>query len=289
MGDSRAIEYFFLRTLLRISLAGASLILVSDVVLYMQDTLSIFIDIIIVSACGLSYLLMRKSYTTSVLITTGFTLLSMIWQCMEVPMNTTTSMAIILIVGFIFSVLLRGKLMWIMHGLTCASIAGIFIIQMQNPELRVAKEPSEVLTMGITYLVLYFILTYITWILKSRYDTVNRALHTANEQLVEKANEIETQNEELLQGQENLNEMNRNLEQLVMDRTAKVHAQNEMLLKYTYTNAHHLRGPVARLLGLVTLYRMDEDNAAFFFEKVEDQAKEIDDVVRQINQELGSV
>ena len=98
MGDSRSIEHFFLKTLLQISLAGASLILISDVIFYMQDTLSIIIDVIIVGACGLSYLLMHRSYTASVLITTGFTLSTMIWQCMAVPMNTTTSMAIILIV-----------------------------------------------------------------------------------------------------------------------------------------------------------------------------------------------
>jgi len=289
MGNAKTIEYFFLRTLLRISLAGALLITVSDIILYRQDTLSIIIDLVIVGACVLSYVLRRKYYIASVLIITGFTLVSMIWQCLAVPMNTTTSMAIILIVGFIFSVLLRGVLMRAMHIVTCVSIAAIFVVQLQTPALRVSAEPSEVLTMAITYLVLYFILTYITWMLKSRYDTINSALHNANLQLSEKANEIEAQNEELIQSQENLAAMNHNLEQLVMDRTAKVQAQNEMLLRYTYTNAHHLRGPVARLLGLVNLYRMEPEEAVFFFEKVEDQAKEIDAVVRQINRELGTV
>jgi hypothetical protein len=72
-----------------------------------------------------------------------------------------------------------------------------------------------------------------------------------------------------------------------MERTAKVHAQNEKLLKYTYTNAHYLRGPVARLLGLINIQKLEPNpDYNFFFCNMEDQALEIDSVVKQINSEL---
>jgi hypothetical protein len=72
-----------------------------------------------------------------------------------------------------------------------------------------------------------------------------------------------------------------------MERTAKVHAQNEMLLKYTYTNAHYLRGPVARLLGLINIQKLEPNpDYNFFFTRVQDQSLEIDEVVKQINSEL---
>ena len=109
----------------------------------------------------------------------------------------------------------------------------------------------------------------------------------ANVELISKANEIEAQHEELMQSHESLNELNRNLEKIVMERTQKVHDQNQMLLKYTYTNAHHLRGPVARLLGLINVHKLDPNpDYNFFISKMEDQAMEIDHVVKQINEEL---
>jgi len=281
------IEKFFLRNLLKITLAGTSLILVTDVLLFAEDTLSLIIDVAIISACILSFMLRSKHYTASVLIVTCITLFAMLYQCLVVPVNTTTSMSIILIVGFIFSILLKGRLMWVMHGITCLIILGIFILQVQVPALRGPQQASEVITVAITYLVLYFIVSYCTGILKSRYDKTNHALRSANEELHSKANEIESQHEELLQTHESVNELNKNLEKMVLERTAKIQAQNEMLLKYTYTNAHHLRGPVARLLGLISIHKLESNpDYDFFFSKVEDQAKEIDDVVKQINSEL---
>jgi signal transduction histidine kinase len=73
----------------------------------------------------------------------------------------------------------------------------------------------------------------------------------------------------------------------VNERTAKIQSQNEILIKYSYTNAHHLRGPVARLLGLASIYNLETNpDYNFFIRKMADQAKEIDDVIKQINSEL---
>ncbi len=63
--------------------------------------------------------------------------------------------------------------------------------------------------------------------------------------------------------------------------------QNEILLKYSYTDAHHLRGPVARLLGLANLHRLEEaPDHNFIIEKMAEQAGEIDQVIRKINDDL---
>jgi hypothetical protein len=114
-------------------------------------------------------------------------------------------------------------------------------------------------------------------------------LRDSNIQLNEKSKEIETQNEELLQIQDNLNALNTHLEEVVNERTAKIQIQNEILYKYSFRNAHHLRGPVARLLGLASIYKLDPtQNADFFVEKMVDQAHEIDSVIKQINIDLES-
>ena len=287
MGETPTIERFFLRNLLGIILAGILLILITDVIIYIEDTLSIILDVIILVSVLLSWALMKKFYTASVMIVCGVTLAAMVYQSLVVPLNTTTSMAVILIVGFLFSILLSGTFMWVMHVITCLCILFVFVVQVKVPSLRISPDGSEVVTVAITYGVLYFILSYCTIILKSRYDDINLALRKANIELISKANEIEAQHEELIQSHESVNELNRNLERMVMERTQKVHDQNQMLLKYTYTNAHHLRGPVARLLGLINIHKLDPNpDYNFFMSKMEDQANEIDNVVKKINEEL---
>lgn len=278
------IEKFFLINLLRITLVGTSLILVTDIV-YGEDPLSITIDAVIVSACILAFVVRRWNDNASILIVTTITLAAMNYQWMK-GANIVTSMAVILILGFIFSILLRGRLMWIMHSLAAISV----MVAIYSQKYIVSNTPptiSELITASITYFVLYFIISYCTAILKLRYDEINKMLRKANEELISKADEIAAQHEELLVSHEHVNELNKNLEKIVMERTAKVHAQNEMLLKYTFTNAHQLRGPVARLLGLISIHKLDTNpDYNFFFRTIEDQANEIDHVVKQINAEL---
>jgi hypothetical protein len=119
---------------------------------------------------------------------------------------------------------------------------------------------------------------------------MNLHLRNANIELYEKSNEIAAQNEELLQIQDHLNLVNSSLEKEVTERTVKIKEQNEMLIKYSYTNAHHLRGPVARLLGLASICQKESDpDYAFFISKMLDQTKELDGVIKQINIELESI
>jgi len=111
--------------------------------------------------------------------------------------------------------------------------------------------------------------------------------HSLLLELKERKEEIEMQNEELLLGKENLSQINQHLESLVEERTQKIRKQNEILLNYAYTNAHHVRGPVARLLGLIQLSRMKTDlDYPWFFEKVEHETRSIDLIIKQIGSEL---
>jgi signal transduction histidine kinase len=176
-----------------------------------------------------------------------------------------------------------------MHALVFIGINVVFVYQANNPLIH-TKDPSDVATVAVTFTILYFMLTYATYLLKAGYDRVHGALRTANVELQSKANEIEAQNEELMQAQDNLSTMNTELERLVVERTERLRKKTETLIRYSYSNAHHLRGPVARLMGLVAIRALDKspDND-FFFAKVREQAEEIDKVVRQINTELGDL
>jgi hypothetical protein len=275
--EIKNIEKFFLNTVLRISIVGVFLVLVSNVLLFPEDKLSITISAAILIACLLSYVIRNRYPTLAVLILTTVVLAAMIYQRLSAP-NTTTTIGVVLVVGFIFSVMLKGIALWVMHGITILILNTVFLYNVQGP-----------FAAGITYSTLYFILTYAAWILKYNYDRVHQDLRDKNIELHEKATEIVARNEELLQIKDNLSTLNADLEKIVNERTAKIRIQNEILIKYSYTNAHHLRGPVARLLGLGSIYQLEnKPDADFFIEKMVDQANEIDSVIKQINIDLES-
>lgn len=273
--ETKNIEKFFLNTLLRISILGVVLILVSNILFFPEDILSITTSSSILATCIVCYLIRNRYPDAAVLLLTSVVLAAMIYQRLSSP-STTTRLTVILIVGFIISVMLRGTFFWIMHGIALFILNTVFIYQIHDP-----------VTAAITYSILYLILVYATWVLKFNYDKMHQNLIVSNLELKQKAGEIAVQNEELLRIQDNLKKLNMNLEQIVNERTARIQLQNEILIKYSYTNAHHLRGPVARLIGLAAIYKLEaKPDPDFYISKMVDQAHEIDSVVKQINYDL---
>jgi hypothetical protein len=286
--QGKSIEHFFLNSLLTVGVVGILIVLATDLLFNFSDSLSIGLDCLFLVTFGIAGLL-RKNYPTgSVLIVVIIASLSMIYQSLTVPLNTTTSLSIILVVGFIISVMLRGKLMWFMHGVSFTSLCIILIEQFRNPDLRFSPSDGYILRAAATFSTLYFVLNYATVVLKRKYDRSNQNLEKLFMELQERNNEIAAQNEQLLQTQDNLNDLNLHLEKKVNERAEKILLQNEILKRYSYTNAHHLRGPVARLLGLANVYSLDvTSNPAFFIEKMKEEAENIDSVVKKINSDLA--
>ncbi|HOX83809.1 MAG TPA: hypothetical protein PLS08_12325, partial [Chryseolinea sp.] len=163
----------------------------------------------------------------------------------------------------------------------------VFSWLVMHPNRYGKTNSNDIIVASVTYAILYTIIAYSSWILKQRYDESINNLALINNELIEKSNEIETQNEELMQSQENLAQLNNHLEAIVQERTQKVNRQNEQLISYAYSNAHHVRGPVARVLGLIQLTKMQTElDYPELFQKIEEQTKEIDEVVKRINKEL---
>lgn len=285
--ERRSIEQFFLNTLLRISIGGVGLILLADIILYPSDTTSIILDCVILFAASVAFFFRNKYSNFSIITLTSIVLLSMAYQCYVMPISTTNSLSIILLVGFVHAVMLTGRRLMIMQGITVTVVILIFLFQFFSTEIPYAAHRNELATIIITYCIVFFILTYAATILKASYDRINGTLREFNVELAQKANEIEAQNEELMQMQDNLNSLNTELERMVHERTSKIQLQNQALVKYSYANAHHLRGPIARLLGLANVYHTHSNLPPdFIIERMVEQAHEIDSVVKQINVDL---
>ncbi len=286
MGDSK-IELFFLRNLLQITLIGVSIILISDMVLTYYDESSVLMDIVILTAVTTAYFLLnKKKYKSSVIVITSVPLLTMFYHAVTFPDNTVP-LTVILVLGFTYSVLLKGKLMWLMHTCTLVGLLIVFTIQAMDPQAFNKANENEVMALAITYFILYALLVLSAGTLKARYDRINRELKSMNHELAEKSIEIEAQNEQLMIRHDRTHALNKSLAQTVEERSMRIAQQNQQLLQYAYMNAHEVRGPLARALGLMQLSRIDSAlELPFIFEKVEHEVNEIDGIIKRITIEL---
>jgi tetratricopeptide (TPR) repeat protein len=116
----------------------------------------------------------------------------------------------------------------------------------------------------------------------------NIKLKQLNREIQEKHEEILAQSEELTQANQEISRINENLEQEVHLRTEKIERQNQMLIEYAYSNAHNVRGPLARILGLASLMSREDDPELLkeYTTFMYVSAQELDNVIRDINVKL---
>jgi len=287
--QQKPIEEFFLESLLKICLISIVIVMMVDYYFTRFALIqSLVVNSTVLFAIVSTFFLYKQGYFIAAVLWIGFLIMAaMFYQSIVADSITTSSMAVVMVIGFGFSVLLKGRLPILLHGITFAGMACVFSWLALHPLEYNKPDASDIIVAGITYGVLYTTISYSAWKLKQRYDEAFKSLDTKNRELVEKSHEIETQNEELMQSQENLYQLNTHLESIVEQRTLEVKKQNERLIRYAYANAHHLRGPVARVLGLILLSKMETDlDYPFLFTKIEEQTLEIDHVIKGINREF---
>jgi tetratricopeptide (TPR) repeat protein len=112
--------------------------------------------------------------------------------------------------------------------------------------------------------------------------SLNQAIKRQNE-------EIRSQAESLQRANDIISFANQNLEIMVEERTKRIQEQHQRLVDYAFFNAHKVRGPLARMMGLMNILR--EGNAPnteqeILLRSLDISAKELDNVVREINQML---
>jgi len=283
------IESFFLNTFLVFSIVGTVLALAATAVFNPSNHVNIIAQIVGLTANVTAFLIRKKYPTASVIILTSLILGTIIALSFKPPHNITTQMTVVVLCGFIHAVLLKDKILWFMQAVCCVCIYLMFASLVGAPSERFALTLNEAVPAAIAFFVLFGLLVYSTYVLKLSYDKNQEQQRLMNKDLHDKAYEIEAQNEELVQIQDNLNAVNANLEKIVSERTTKLLHQNEILIRYSFTNAHQLRGPVARLLGLASLYKLEEQpEPAFLIDKMVSEAHAIDTVLKQISADLDS-
>lgn len=125
----------------------------------------------------------------------------------------------------------------------------------------------------------------------AKLDELNKHLMTVNKEVHDKNEELQAYGEELLASEEELKLINENLNMLVENRTQAVQKQNEKLLKHAFINAHKVRSPLARILGLVNLIKYEvklEDNGQELVERLHVSTHELNDILKEVRVNLES-
>jgi len=114
---------------------------------------------------------------------------------------------------------------------------------------------------------------------------IRRHLEFTNKNLEELVNQ---RTQELSNANNKLMTMNENLEGLVEERTKKIDAQLNQILKYAHMNSHEVRAPLARILGLMNLIKLENNSLEKedLLQKLDIAAIELDNIVRAMNRLL---
>lgn len=59
--------------------------------------------------------------------------------------------------------------------------------------------------------------------------------------------------------------------------------RNKQLAQFAYMISHHLRAPIARILGLASIFNNNPEDDSFIVEKITESTRELDEVVQDIN------
>jgi tetratricopeptide (TPR) repeat protein len=85
--------------------------------------------------------------------------------------------------------------------------------------------------------------------------------------------------------------MNESLETIVKERTKTINEQNVVLREYAYFNAHQIRGPLARILGLISVLDLEFKRDSFgpYMNMLQQAGTDLDDAIKEINSMLNTV
>jgi signal transduction histidine kinase len=121
--------------------------------------------------------------------------------------------------------------------------------------------------------------------------SVNKILSEKNSEISTQKLAIEMQATALIKLNEDLQALNRNLEERIEQRTGQLTIQNQKLIEYAFVNAHKLRAPISSILGLINL--MDQatpEEQSAIFTHLKTCGVQLDNITRQISRDLeGSI
>ena len=136
------------------------------------------------------------------------------------------------------------------------------------------------------FLIGTFLLILLTFYLKENFLSYRESIELTNLRLTKSTEKLMKQNQELYQQQVELNILRNNLERVISGKISESQNQAEILKEYSFINSHHVRAPLARVLGLVDLIQIENhhDNVSSgYIQKIKRDAEELDVILKKMN------
>lgn len=147
------------------------------------------------------------------------------------------------------------------------------MIQIDQIKLQRAQIGQQriIIISGLFGLILVCVLAYKTYQYTSR-------MRKANYEIIEQKEEIQAQSEELIEANQTIASINRDLEQKVNARTADLRQAYKELDTFFYRSSHDFRRPLTTFLGLAEVAKITvkDPNALELFAKVRETASNLD-------------
>jgi len=122
-------------------------------------------------------------------------------------------------------------------------------------------------------------------------NKLNLELMSVNKEVQNKNEELRASEEELLASGEELKQINENLNNLVVHRTQTIIDQNKKIVHHAFINAHKVRSPLARILGLVNLIGHEiklSENGEEYLKHLNGSANELDGILQEVRINLDA-
>jgi signal transduction histidine kinase len=278
---NNCIEQSFFKAIILIALVGCGIVLVFDLFLvkhgsYSVELVSLLIQVLLLTLYSLDKIDFGK-ITTGVIIAMAimFTYRGMITD----DFNEITC-TLLITVGFICSLVSKG--------VSRNTLKVIILICLVMVLFKGWREQPFLLLFrhAIPYLISFSIVTICSGLLKTKYENNQVRLKEMVDLLNKKNQKINDQNALLKKNYNELSDLNQNLEAIIDQKTHKIAEKNKQLGEIAYANAHQIRGPLARILGLLNLINMEPGKKDFYLCKINEQANEMDDTLLKVTKSI---
>lgn len=124
--------------------------------------------------------------------------------------------------------------------------------------------------------------------LEEQNEILSQLIKSLEHKVEERTSEIVAQNNEIKRQNLEIRNLNINLEKMVEERTRKIEVQNKKLIEYANFNAHQLRAPLARIMGLLELARMNDEDLTLdvLLSMIRTEVDDLDRLIRKMSRAL---
>jgi tetratricopeptide (TPR) repeat protein len=170
------------------------------------------------------------------------------------------------------------------------AVHGLETIRKENQTLKKNLDITKKMNLGVALALIIFLgLIIMISRFYSLKENANKKLLSLNEELIFQQKETEEKAKELSEANTTISNINSHLEKIIGERTAELKKKNKKILDFAFFNSHQVRGSVARIMGLMEVFNLatEKKETKSVSELLKAQAKELDDLIRDINKLLA--